>query len=77
MTELILAEMWYLQIDDDRKPINLYINSTGTTRADGETVSRLEEADLDSAAACISTATLSKHAACRWALRQRALLSTT
>ena len=39
VTELILAEMWYLQIDDDRKPINLYINSTGTTRADGETVS--------------------------------------
>ena len=38
VTELILAEMWYLQIDDDRKPINLYINSTGTTRADGETV---------------------------------------
>ena len=39
VTELILAEMWYLQIDDDRRPINLYINSTGTTRADGETVS--------------------------------------
>ena len=38
VTELILAEMWYLQIDDDRKPINFYINSTGTTRADGETV---------------------------------------
>ena len=38
VTELILAEMWYLQVDDDRKPINFYINSTGTTRADGETV---------------------------------------
>lgn len=38
MTELIIAEMLYLQYKDRSKPIYLYINSTGTTRADGETV---------------------------------------
>lgn len=38
VTELIIAEMLYLQSKDRVKPIYLYINSTGTTRADGETV---------------------------------------
>lgn len=38
VTELIIAEMLYLQHKDRTKPIYLYINSTGTTRADGETV---------------------------------------
>jgi ATP-dependent Clp endopeptidase proteolytic subunit ClpP len=38
VTELIIAEMLYLQYKDRNKPIYLYINSTGTTRADGETV---------------------------------------
>lgn len=38
MTELIIAEMLYLQHKDRTKPMYLYINSTGTTRADGETV---------------------------------------
>lgn len=38
VTELIIAEMLYLQYKDRSKPIYLYINSTGTTRADGETV---------------------------------------
>ena len=38
VTELIIAELLYLQYKDRQKPIFLYINSTGTTRADGETV---------------------------------------
>lgn len=38
VTELIIAELLYLQHKDRAKPIYLYINSTGTTRADGETV---------------------------------------
>ncbi|KAG7670724.1 putative ATP-dependent Clp protease proteolytic subunit-related protein 3, chloroplastic [Nannochloris sp. 'desiccata'] len=38
VTELIIAEMLYLQYKDRTKPLYLYINSTGTTRADGETV---------------------------------------
>ena len=37
VTELIIAELLYLQYKDRQKPIFLYINSTGTTRADGET----------------------------------------
>ena len=32
VTELILAELLYLQYDDPNKPIYLYINSTGTTK---------------------------------------------
>lgn len=38
VTELIVAELLYLQYKDRNKPMFLYINSTGTTRADGETV---------------------------------------
>jgi len=38
VTELIVAELLYLQYRDQRKPMFLYINSTGCTRADGETV---------------------------------------
>jgi ATP-dependent protease ClpP protease subunit len=38
VTELIIAELLILQHQDRNKPIYLYINSTGTTRADGETV---------------------------------------
>jgi ATP-dependent Clp endopeptidase proteolytic subunit ClpP len=38
VTELIIAELLYLQYKDRTKPVYLYINSTGTTRADGETV---------------------------------------
>ncbi|KAL2903104.1 ATP-dependent Clp protease proteolytic subunit-related protein 4 chloroplastic [Bienertia sinuspersici] len=33
VTELILAEFLYLQYEDEEKPIYLYINSTGTTKA--------------------------------------------
>eukprot|EP00899_Mesostigma_viride_P018131 jgi/Mesvir1/26319/Mv22499-RA.1 len=32
VTELILAELMYLQWDDKKKPIYMYINSTGNTR---------------------------------------------
>jgi ATP-dependent Clp protease protease subunit len=38
VSELIIAELLYLQYKDRTKPIFLYINSTGTSRADGETV---------------------------------------
>lgn len=38
VTELLVAELLYLQFVDSTKPIFLYINSTGTSRADGETV---------------------------------------
>ncbi|KAK8948171.1 hypothetical protein KSP40_PGU014707 [Platanthera guangdongensis] len=32
VTELMLAEFLYLQYEDEKKPIYLYINSTGTTK---------------------------------------------
>lgn len=32
VTELMVAEFLYLQYDDDKKPIYMYINSTGTTK---------------------------------------------
>ncbi|KAI5658739.1 hypothetical protein M9H77_27532 [Catharanthus roseus] len=38
VTELVIAELMYLQWMDPKEPIFLYINSTGTTRDDGETV---------------------------------------
>ncbi|HEY9652126.1 MAG TPA: ATP-dependent Clp protease proteolytic subunit [Coleofasciculaceae cyanobacterium] len=38
VTELIIAELLYLQYDDPDKPIKIYINSTGTSRWDGEPV---------------------------------------
>ncbi|XP_047957612.1 ATP-dependent Clp protease proteolytic subunit-related protein 3, chloroplastic-like [Salvia hispanica] len=38
VTELIVAELMYLQWMDPKEPVYLYINSTGTTRDDGETV---------------------------------------
>jgi ATP-dependent Clp protease protease subunit len=38
VTELIVAELLYLQYDDPDKPIKIYINSTGTSRWDGEPV---------------------------------------
>lgn len=39
VTELVIAELMYLQWMDAKEPIYIYINSTGTTRDDGETVS--------------------------------------
>ncbi|CAM8942703.1 unnamed protein product [Rhodiola kirilowii] len=38
VTELVCAELMYLQWMDPKEPIYIYINSTGTTRDDGETV---------------------------------------
>ncbi|XP_021859015.1 ATP-dependent Clp protease proteolytic subunit-related protein 3, chloroplastic [Spinacia oleracea] len=38
VTELVIAELMYLQWMDAKEPIYIYINSTGTTRDDGETV---------------------------------------
>jgi len=38
VAELIIAELLYLQYRENKKPIFMYINSTGCTRADGETV---------------------------------------
>jgi len=38
VTELIIAEMLYLQYEDADKPIILYLNSTGTSSADGSSV---------------------------------------
>ncbi|KAI9084818.1 hypothetical protein K1719_033224 [Acacia pycnantha] len=38
VTELVIAELMYLQWMDPKEPIYVYINSTGTTRDDGETV---------------------------------------
>ncbi len=38
VTRLIIAELLYLQYDDPEAPINLYINSTGTSYYDGRLV---------------------------------------
>ncbi|KAK4282782.1 hypothetical protein QN277_014116 [Acacia crassicarpa] len=38
VTELVIAELMYLQWMDPKQPIYVYLNSTGTTRDDGETV---------------------------------------
>ncbi|KAG6501115.1 ATP-dependent Clp protease proteolytic subunit-related protein 3, chloroplastic-like [Zingiber officinale] len=38
VTELVIAQLLYLQWMDAKEPIFIYINSTGTTRDDGETV---------------------------------------
>ncbi|XP_058738546.1 ATP-dependent Clp protease proteolytic subunit-related protein 3, chloroplastic [Vicia villosa] len=38
VTELVIAELMFLQWMDPKAPIYVYINSSGTTRADGETV---------------------------------------
>jgi len=38
VTELIVAELLYLQYEDPEKPIKIYINSTGTSSYNGEPV---------------------------------------
>jgi ATP-dependent Clp protease protease subunit len=38
VTELIVAELLYLQYEDPDKPINIYINSTGTSSYSGEPI---------------------------------------
>lgn len=44
VTELILAELLYLQFEDQKKPIYMYINSTGTTKASPS--ARIPESNL-------------------------------
>ncbi|WP_404790281.1 ATP-dependent Clp protease proteolytic subunit [Altericista sp. CCNU0014] len=38
VTELIIAQLLYLQFDDPDKPIRFYINSTGTSWYDGDAI---------------------------------------
>ena len=38
VTQLIIAELLYLQYEDPEKPIKLYINSTGTSSYNGEPI---------------------------------------
>ncbi|MTJ51504.1 ATP-dependent Clp protease proteolytic subunit, partial [Anabaena sp. UHCC 0253] len=38
VTELIVAQLLYLQSDDPEKPIKIYINSTGTSGYSGEPI---------------------------------------
>ena len=85
VTELIVAELLYLQYKDRQKPIYLYINSTGTTRADGETVSGMLRVELPLCKAlacdCSSRSTfaacITLTCACRLALRQKEQQYTT
>jgi ATP-dependent Clp protease, protease subunit len=44
VTELIISELLYLQYDDPEKPINIYINSTGTSNESGQPVAFETEA---------------------------------
>ncbi|KAG7030236.1 ATP-dependent Clp protease proteolytic subunit-related protein 3, chloroplastic [Cucurbita argyrosperma subsp. argyrosperma] len=41
VTELVIAQLMYLQWMDPKEPIYIYINSSGTTRDDGETIHTL------------------------------------
>eukprot|EP00591_Stephanopyxis_turris_P005708 CAMPEP_0195508656 /NCGR_PEP_ID=MMETSP0794_2-20130614/1811_1 /TAXON_ID=515487 /ORGANISM="Stephanopyxis turris, Strain CCMP 815" /LENGTH=272 /DNA_ID=CAMNT_0040635675 /DNA_START=18 /DNA_END=836 /DNA_ORIENTATION=- len=38
VTELVIAELLYLNYEDTNKPITMYINSSGTTTPDGQSV---------------------------------------
>ncbi len=38
VTQLIIAELLFLQYQDPDKPIKIYVNSTGTSRYDGEPI---------------------------------------
>ena len=38
VTQLIIAELLYLQYEDPEKPIKIYINSTGTSNYNGEPI---------------------------------------
>jgi len=44
VTELVIAELLYLNYEDDSRPITMYINSSGTTTADGQSVGYETEA---------------------------------
>ena len=38
VTELVIAELLYLNYEDQSKPVTMYINSSGTTTANGQSV---------------------------------------
>merc|ERR1711933_237250 len=38
VTELVIAELLYLNYEDSNRPITMYINSSGTTTPDGRSV---------------------------------------
>lgn len=44
VTELIIAQLLYLQFEDPEKPIRFYINSTGTSWYDGDAIGYETEA---------------------------------
>lgn len=41
MTELVVAQLMYLEWMNSKEPVYIYINSTGTARDDGEPVSKI------------------------------------
>jgi ATP-dependent protease ClpP protease subunit len=41
VTELVVAQLMYLEWMNSKEPVYIYINSTGTARDDGEPVSKL------------------------------------
>lgn len=41
VTELVVAQLMYLEWMNSKEPVYIYINSTGTARDDGEPVSML------------------------------------
>jgi ATP-dependent protease ClpP protease subunit len=41
VTELIVAQLMYLEWMNSKEPVYIYINSTGTARDDGEPVSKI------------------------------------
>jgi len=38
VTELVIAELLYLNYEDQSRPVTMYINSSGTTTANGQAV---------------------------------------
>jgi ATP-dependent protease ClpP protease subunit len=43
VTELVVAQLMYLEWMNRKDPVYIYINSTGTARDDGEPVSELNQ----------------------------------
>jgi len=41
VTELVVAQLMYLEWMNSKEPVYIYINSTGTARDDGEPVSKI------------------------------------
>lgn len=53
VTELVLAQIMYLESKNPDKPISFYIDSTGSEDEDGETVSLLLIIYTDLASLCL------------------------